>query len=331
MKPQYVIVAGYVWTGSSALVDLLKEYKGAWESNVEFRLIKDSYGLTDLRYNIVENWDPLNVDNAIKDFIWLTKTLNQKKSIVSSGLGYGSQEVFGNKFNIATNIFINKICDFRYEGTWWMTDFKCSKLQLLTKKIRRKLKLTKKEYMYYSSCNEKEFDEAVREYLNELFLIGKNQDNDRFAILDQALPAQNPYLLNKFFENSKMIIVDRDPRDVYVETLNGEMLIGPEIKKTRNVEIFLKWHEQYHKNVNFIGKNSNIMKLNFEDLVLNYDNTINEIEKFLDFTPQDHISKFKFFNPEISEKNIGKWKTHDHLEEIYLLQEKLSEYLWFQT
>lgn len=330
MIPQYVIVAGYVWSGSSAVVDLLKEYKGAWEANNEFRLIKDPYGLSDLRYHLIESWDPLNSDNAVKDFLWLVKHLNHTNSKLSlvSGLGYGSENSFGDKFMIETYKFIDRICDFRYSGSWWMSDFKKSKMQFLLKKIRGRLGLVKNESMYFVSCTEDEFDNAVQEYLNALFLHRSQIDKDGFAILDQALPAQNPGLLNNYFQNSKMIIVDRDPRDIYIETIQGGVLIGPELETNNDISLFVKWHKQYRKNIKNIKNTKNIMIINFEEIVTNYENSVKKIEEFIGINSKKHVLYRQKFNPDISKNNVGKWRNYQDKVAIKKIEEELSEYLW---
>ena len=51
-----------------------------------------------------------------------------------------------------------------------------------------------------------------------------------------------------------------------------------------------------------------ILKIRFEDLVLNYEETKKEIEEFLCLTEENHISKFKYFNPLQSNKNVMIWK-----------------------
>ena len=49
-----ILTAGYGYSGSSAVVDLLKEYDNcdSISDNFEFRLIKDPGGLEDLRYHL---------------------------------------------------------------------------------------------------------------------------------------------------------------------------------------------------------------------------------------------------------------------------------------
>ena len=73
---QYVCVLGYGWSGSSAVVDLLKEFEENWDPEVEFRILKDPHGVMDLEHTLVDQWDALNVDIAIRDFLDFATFLN---------------------------------------------------------------------------------------------------------------------------------------------------------------------------------------------------------------------------------------------------------------
>ena len=103
----FFLVAGYGWSGSSAVVDLLSEYISTGELGTEFRLIKDPYGINDLFYNMVTKADPLNYDTAIKDFMWYAKKLFNKPNrfLLETGLDYGN--FFGKEFMYNTKNYIN--------------------------------------------------------------------------------------------------------------------------------------------------------------------------------------------------------------------------------
>ena len=53
----FVSISGYGWTGSSACIDILHEFKGFGALKGEFRIAKDPYGLIDLENSLVHNWD----------------------------------------------------------------------------------------------------------------------------------------------------------------------------------------------------------------------------------------------------------------------------------
>ena len=319
-KVEYVLVLGYGWSGSSAVVDLLREYDCTYQIPIEFRLIKDPHGLMDLRYNLVERWDQLNADIAIKDFLWLAHYLNQKKSIVpcKPGLGYGLS--LGNDFISSTNEFLNNISPIRYKGYWWYFDFGVNGLKLFFDKVRRKL-TNNNQLMYYSNISGELFDNYSKKYIDSIF---RNHTNGkRFVILDQAVPAQNPFQAEHFFSEYKVIIVDRDPRDNFCDLINQHALMGDELRKN-GASFFVDWFLRNRDNVSRFSTADNIMYLSFENLVMNYDESVRRIEDFIGLIPEQHTEKNKYFIPERSIRNIGIWKNYDNREVIKEIEIKLS-------
>ena len=74
---RFIAVSGYGWSGSGACIDILREFKGVNGPNNEFRIIKDPYGLLDLENSLVDNWDFVRHDVAIKDFLKYCKVLGR--------------------------------------------------------------------------------------------------------------------------------------------------------------------------------------------------------------------------------------------------------------
>jgi len=61
----YICVIGYGRSGSSACIDLLKEFQNLHVMDGEFRIAKDPHGLLDLENSLVHNWDFMRNDVAI--------------------------------------------------------------------------------------------------------------------------------------------------------------------------------------------------------------------------------------------------------------------------
>lgn len=326
MDNKYILVAGYGWSGSSAVVDLLKEYENVVEPDVEFRLIKDPYGLADLRYKITQNWDALTVDTAIKDFLWYASCLNRSSAksrfSLSTGLDYNKK--LGNHFLAETYRFIDEIVSFTYQSDWWMSSFKKSKYEVLKQKVLNRIRHFEVPKMYFSECSEQKFDENCKKYLNNLFV----NYGDKYILLDQAIPPQYPEMAQSYFESAKMIIVDRDPRDIYVDLINGKNLIGLELSRKHDVSKYLLWHNAYRQNEKKIKSMVNVKRIYFEELVLNYDETVQSIESFLNLEDKNHINKKKLFEPLVSKKNIGLWKQYPNQKEIQIIEKELSEFIF---
>ena len=328
-KRCYVPVLGYGWSGSSAVVDFLREFSVTWEPGIEFRLIKDPYGLMDLKYNLIDRWEPLNADIAIKNFLWFAYHLSIKSGRFKLTNGMGYESVWGDKFLDITNNFVKKLSPFQYESNWHFLDFQQSKSTVLFKKVKcRLLPNLRKEIpkLYYADCKETEFCQWCKEYIDTLMAC-IIQDNKKFIVLDQAVPIQNIEVAEDYFINYKAIVVDRDPRDQYVDLINSNMLIGADIKKTHDVDKFINWFLPYRKNQEEIKKMRNVKFIYFEKLILDYEKTSNDIMNFLGLDESQHIAKGTRLKPEISAKNIGLWKKYPYPDEIKYIEEKLKAYI----
>jgi len=322
----YILVAGYGWTGSSALVDLLKEYDGYYEADVEFRLIKDPKGIADLYHAIVCKWDAFNVDIAIRDFAWFTDHLYAKKAKLSLYGGLNYCNFFGENFKVATKQYLKNIVEFDYESYWWYLDFIKNSFQVLQRKLGKYLG-SSKSLMYFSSINEDAFIGYTHDYINNIFEPLVNRDIINSIILDQAVSAQNCVVEMKFVPNCKVIIVDRDPRDIYADLMKDGNLIGKELQKTHDVSKYIKWHNALRRNLQQIHNCSDVLLINFEDLIMNYDKTKRTIESFLQLDPSLHSKRKQFFDPEISSKNVGLWQRNISETERYEIESALKDYL----
>ena len=86
----FIDVSGFCTSGSSAAVDLLKEFRGAYEAEAEIRIIKDPYGLCELERALIDNWELINSTAAISDFLETNKIYSRinKYPWSPAGLNY---------------------------------------------------------------------------------------------------------------------------------------------------------------------------------------------------------------------------------------------------
>lgn len=324
-NPQFFLVSGYGWSGSSAVVDLLKEYDCNIEPGIEFRLIKDPYGINDLHNSLIVKRDPLNYDIALKDFLWFIEMLNRKPSKFKFGLNY--ETYFGNNFATLSEEFVSKLINYKYESFWWMFDIKKHWADVLLEKLRRKFlkHKTQPTYMYFSNISDEKFCQLANEYIEKLFARHLN-DKVSNIILDQAISILNATNEMRFFKNRKLIIVDRDPRDIYTDLCLGGFLIGDELLQKRDARMYVDWHKAWRVNDVKLDNCSDILRLNFEDVILNYDETLEKIESFLGLESRHHINSMKFLDINRSKNNIGIWKNFMNKEELSIFDKYLSMY-----
>ena len=171
-------------------------------------------------------------------------------------------------------------------------------------------KVTKEEFYCYTKL-----------YLDKLFREA-NLNNKEFIVLDQLVPSTNIERYQNYFYNLKTIIVDRDPRDIYI--LEKEKW-KDNVIPAENIFDYVKWFKLTRENTDY--KNENILKVKFEDLIYNYENKVNDILKFLNINEKEHKLKKKYFNPEVSKHNTQLWKKFSKYEkEIEIIEKELKTF-----
>jgi hypothetical protein len=328
----YFCVSGYGWSGSSAVVDILKEFDGCVEPDIEFRTIKDPYGIRDLYTKLVEK--EINDNEAIKDFLWLSNHFFHKQiRFFGLTVGLNYREKIGKHYMEATQKFVEKLVAHKYEScSWFFLDFKRTKGEILKRKIMHRIfrKNPPNETIYFSHPTDEEFVKYAQEFIDDIFrpvVAKKGRENDSHVILDQGISTQNFLQEMRFVRNSKMIVVDRDPRDQIADLMTQNVFLGVDFKKTHDPSKFVESFKFRRKNLAELRANPDVLILHFEDLLFNYEDSLKKIMNFLILNPGDHTKKKQLFNPEISRKNYGMWKTLLSKDESDLIANELKEYL----
>ena len=104
-----VTCISYHATGSGAVDDYLREFDGFTyaPSDVECRFLQDPDGISDLEYNLVDNWHRLNSGFAVKRY---------KKFARMNKRTY--QLIFGKCWLDETDKYIRDLVDFEFPGYW---------------------------------------------------------------------------------------------------------------------------------------------------------------------------------------------------------------------
>ncbi len=312
-----VAVTGYYGTGSSAVIDLLREYDNIqvvpdigmdYEHSVFFA----PGGLFELCAKLLHGISPQGSDMAINDFVDAMKRLND------NDFGwFGSYEkLFGNKFMMEVNKFVNKISTVRN-----CTNSNHSKkvrfsiikavaqlfIHIFTgKKIVKygRWYVEDGKKVFFSMPSSEEFYQAAKEFTSGYFRLFQTSSTTTHVIFDHLIwPQQVDEFTNCFEDNFKVIIVDRDPRDVYIsdQYLWSVPPIG--YSKAHFPSNMIEFIEEWKRTIKATSKSNNILKIHFEDLIYNYEETISKIENFIKIDPNKHRYKKQFFCPENSIEN----------------------------
>ena len=319
---QFICVSGFGYSGSGAVIDILGEFDSHYVFNKEFRLIKDPDGIIDLEDALVNNWQELKSDIAIRRFRRLINVTGRKQKLFSK-FGYNFNEIFNNQFYAYEEDYINELVDIQWKGDWPYHLHEFNWLKLFFYRLKRSFGLNpyEKDIMYFSYPGEK-FYITTKIYLNNLFLNIVDCEKYNTVVLDQALPPYRPQKYLDYFHKVKIIVVDRDPRDVFVEL--SQFPSYP----SQPVERFIKYFKCQRNAVTNASKSNNVLQLKFEDLIFNYENILKKIYNFLGFNEYHHSKKMMFFQPKKSLNNFGKWKEWKALDDIQKIEKELSPFLY---
>ena len=148
-----------------------------------------------------------------------------------------------------------------------------------------------------NKCEDRDFYEESHKYIyNIIEEISKGKEN---IILDQFLLPFNLFRVDNYFDDKlRVIVVARDPRDVFITNKynwNQKQICVP---FPLEVNEFCNFYKKMRESEKECTSNK-VLRINFEDLIYNYDTKIKEITKFLGFKESDHINKKTRFIPEM--------------------------------
>lgn len=282
-------VSGFGYSGSGAVVDLLREYddclvhgmaEGGSKSIVaaddlgEIEIIKNAGGLLELDSVVDAHSNFFIQDEALKRF---GKSVS-RETIFSRGKRYKDYI-----FKFFDSLIEDVIRDT--EGTLSYT------MPRVRDNIFAIRPYTKKEF--YALC---------QRFLNSLFNI-QYDGRHKYLVLDQLVvpkEADAEYARN-FLPNMKNVIVWRDPRDIYVIAKELDLIW----LEHDTVEHFIRRIKRRYVGIH--QESDSCLYVRFEDLIMDYDKTVAEIEKYLNLG--EHKRPQSCLDISISCKNVGKWKT----------------------
>lgn len=330
-----IIPTGYMGSGSSAITDLVAEFKDCQNEfkTYEYVMLHCPNGLFDLEDKLLNGNNAIRSDEALRTFENQMRKLYNKKFWWVGNY----KKIISEDFMDKVNKYLENITQLKYEGYWYTHEE--VNLKMFFKLLLRKplkLVLRKKHFdpilkysdgMRISFIKKEEFYRYSKKFVNDIIkTISRDSEN---VVIDQFLLPFNLHRVDNYFDdNTRVIVVQRDPRDVF--------LLNKYTWKQNNIGIPIpvdvKEFCKYYKGMRESEKNTNskkVLRINFEDLVYKYDETVKKVMKHLDFTEDMHINKKKRFNPELSIKNTQIFNSSDkYNEEIKIIEMELSEYLY---
>jgi len=330
MNKQYKFLdlSGYMFSGKEALNLLIQELEGfaVPETYLEFNLLRVQDGIMDLEKALVDDWSIIRSNSAIKRYKEIVKKFDGSYKKFPSFLFNFYSDYYNTRFNHQftrlSDEYLNNLVTASWQSQWPYPMYNMCDFESFIRKIKRRLwyKEAAYENKYYLADG-KDFYKHTKRYLNELLSnFDKVKEDTETIVMNNSFEPFNPSRCLNYFDDAKCIIVKRDPRDMYTT--------GEDYSKMSHgdkIENFIARFKMQQRNTNKI-KNKDILYLQYEDLILDYENTIVKIFDFLEIDESKHISKGKYLKPEESKEYIGIYKSYKNQNDIKMIEKELAEY-----
>ena len=124
---------------------------------------------------------------------------------------------------------------------------------------------------------EKEFINFTKKFLNNIFSI--NSRIKKNIVLDQSTNFWKPEIVFKYFDNLKIVLINRDPRSVYYSMRSRQSFAYPGY----DINLFVEWYDYMNKKRDKLSKKNkkNIIEINYERFLNNFKSESKKLNKFL--------------------------------------------------
>lgn len=323
-----IAIVSFHTTGSSLVGDLLRECDNVayGRSNAEMRVLHDPDGISDLEYHIVKNPHRLGTALAIRRFIaYCEHNRNGKK-------------LFGKEWILKSREYADSLKKLRYKG-WIYNEVPFFPIwERIYLKSRKALNILAPKYLrrqacynylpfqssFFSILTEDEFLEKTRRFVNWM-CDALNPEKKEYLVLDQFASSHNPQNECRYVSDMKVIVVDRDPRDIYINSIK---FLNEGVLAT-NPNSFAVQYRLLRRSVKDYDAQTTLY-VHFEDFLFHYDEAVRRVFDFLGINPDIHHTwKKQRFNPAVSVNGVQMWKKYPQYdEEIKVLEENLKDMLY---
>ncbi|WP_253687993.1 MULTISPECIES: sulfotransferase family protein [unclassified Treponema] len=336
--PTIIGTSSFAQSGGSALTNVLEEFESIYSiadrGQFECKFFTDN--ILPLEIALKTRY---GIDNAIKSFLFNAK-------IASLDPLY--QNNFGDTFYDCAVAYIDSISDW-YLGAvhkdydYSFLDKNESKMFKNAGKLYKYL-YGSREYaayepyhwepsfapfgkVYYADFTD-DFYQKTQAYIEKVFSPSYMQ-NKRYLLADAIYTATSttPNEL-MYYKNSKALIANRDPRDLYV--MNKE-IYGEWFIPTWDVDAWIKYYKHRRQCIKPQKENNkdNILHIQFENLIYDYEDSLSKIKNFLDLSDEDHVKKGQIFIPEKSIQNTQMFRRYPkYFDDIKKIEKELPEFCY---
>lgn len=325
--------AGFGYTGSSVISDYLSEFENidVRAGDAEFRFLHEFGGISTLEDCLVHNYHKQNSDGAIHLYLKMVDYYS------GNFLARKYNNWFEGKFKELSLGFINDITHAKWNAaieTTWM--YKPALVRILYYQINARIKrffsgggkigkFYPKGVFYFASPDKAYFDECVKRYLNKLFAIIDPCHDKEYLYFDQIVPPSNVIRYLDYFDDLRVIVVERDPRDIYIQNYCGMQVSWIPL----DIDTFIKVYRVQRDKAKKEPANPRVLRVRFEDAIYHYDEFCEQVNNFAGLIESQHLFPKQKFNPSISVKNTKLWEKYEIPKELVnKIEKELSEYIY---
>ena len=322
-----ISTCGFGNTGASAVLDFLQGYPGLQRiSDFEFQLFHMADGVNDLKYQLVFNRERIACNSAIKRF---------RRAALHGRVGQMMKKLCGDAYVKLTNEYIDRLIQVSWMGYSRYDPSDVSNrvqeglrsvvqtdINRLFRRISHRFHYPRYQVRYLAMMDEARFDALTRAYFEDCVrVVGLNPDED--ILTDVLFSAMNPRAGTEFVRDPKIIIVQRDPRDMFIRATENQATNGH--TPCRDVEPFIAYYRTLMTNM---IPCEDALTVQYEDLIYDYYPTTRRIMDYLGYANRP-AEEFRFFNPDASVKYTKAWITYPgHDREKEAIENALGEYLY---
>ncbi len=336
-NPKRVIIpTGYMGSGSSVITDLMSEVDGVDVSrgSFEYVFLHCPNGVFDLEDKLLIGNNAVRSDEAIVSFEKTMKQLYDKKywwvGNYKKNMGEGFWQI--------TKDYISEITEVESSYFWYYQENTNTKmffklafnkiLKLITLNRYKPKKVLAYEPMRLSFIEPDRFYQVSKKYIYQAMKMAGY--GEQSILFDQLLLPFNLFRFENYFdEDAFVFVIERDPRDVFISNkYYWPKRSDAVVPYPTDVHDFCKYYRSLRK----MEKKTDcdrVCRIRFEDLIYNYDRTVDLIFEKLGWDRATHTASKTKFIPEKSIFNTQVFTKDEKFQaEADIIAKELGEYLY---
>ena len=185
------------------------------------------------------------------------------------------------------------------------------------------------ELAYAGTYSEEKFIRCTQKYIGGL-LTRYASGTGTSVFIDQFVPPTNIQRYLRYIPDSydvKVFLVDRDPIDLYI---TDKYFFKSSVIPSYDVDIFCEWFLWTRNQAKRFAMPTNVMRVQFEDMIYGYEETRRKICEFIGLDMTDKCRQFLNFDPRRSVNNtqVHKRLRRPPVEEMETIRVKLRQYCY---